>query len=150
MERDRDTTSPRRGRIVMLVDNGVNGDSRVQKTARSAAEAGWDVTLLGVAAEPGQPAWRIGDAEVQLIHVWNHLVHPVLYRRSVRRPLAYPPGRTASARIKTVKAWRSDLELRRARLELARQAGGPRWREVAGKGYLVFPRLAAIFLARLA
>jgi glycogen(starch) synthase len=37
-----------RGRIVMLVDNGVDGDSRVQKTARSAADHGWDVTLLGV------------------------------------------------------------------------------------------------------
>jgi glycogen synthase len=36
-----------RGRIVMLVDNGVHGDSRVQKTAAAAAAAGWDVVLLG-------------------------------------------------------------------------------------------------------
>ena len=43
------TAVPRstRGRVVMLVDNGVEGDSRVQKAARSAAEAGWEVVLLG-------------------------------------------------------------------------------------------------------
>jgi glycosyltransferase involved in cell wall biosynthesis len=51
-------------KIVMLVDNGVEGDSRVQKTARSAAEAGWDVTLLGLG--PHQ-RWTIGDAEVRLV-----------------------------------------------------------------------------------
>lgn len=34
-------------RVVMLVDNAVEGDSRVQKAARSAADAGWDVTLIG-------------------------------------------------------------------------------------------------------
>ena len=43
MEHDRVTESPvrrGRGRVVMLVDNGVEGDSRVQKSAQSAAEAG--------------------------------------------------------------------------------------------------------------
>ena len=44
------TARQTRGRVVMLVDNGVQGDSRVQKTARSAAEAGWDVVLLGIHA----------------------------------------------------------------------------------------------------
>ena len=47
MKRDDATNRGIPGRVVMLVDNGVEGDSRVQKTARSAAEAGWDVTLLG-------------------------------------------------------------------------------------------------------
>lgn len=42
-----------RGRVVMLVDNGVIGDSRVQKAARSAADAGWDVVLLGRAPAGG-------------------------------------------------------------------------------------------------
>lgn len=37
----------------MLVDNGVIGDSRVQKAARSAADAGWDVVLLGRAPAGG-------------------------------------------------------------------------------------------------
>ena len=62
-----------RGRVVMLVDNSVEGDSRVQKTARSAGEAGWDVTLLGCspvdAASPADAAqsWRLGSAEVRLL-----------------------------------------------------------------------------------
>ncbi|OEV10809.1 hypothetical protein AN220_30960, partial [Streptomyces nanshensis] len=43
----RSAPAGRRGRIVMLVCNGVEGDSRVQKTARSAAAAGWEVVLLG-------------------------------------------------------------------------------------------------------
>jgi glycosyltransferase involved in cell wall biosynthesis len=57
-----------RGRIVMLVDNGIRGDSRVQKTARSAADAGWDVTLLGcTTADHGLSAWRLGSAEARLL-----------------------------------------------------------------------------------
>jgi len=52
-------------KIVMLVDNGVDGDSRVQKTARSAAESGWGVTLLGVGAAPR--TWRLGGAEVRVL-----------------------------------------------------------------------------------
>lgn len=40
----------RRGKhIVMLVANGVTGDSRVLKTAHSAQEAGYDVTVIGMA-----------------------------------------------------------------------------------------------------
>jgi glycosyltransferase involved in cell wall biosynthesis len=40
----------RRGKhIAMVVANGVTGDSRVQKTARSAREAGYDVTVIGMA-----------------------------------------------------------------------------------------------------
>ncbi|MEK8143210.1 hypothetical protein NKH18_16640 [Streptomyces sp. M10(2022)] len=47
MEPDSTTGHRSRGRVVMLVDNGVKGDSRVQKAARSAADAGWDVVLFG-------------------------------------------------------------------------------------------------------
>ncbi len=56
-----------RCRIVMLVDNGVEGDSRVQKAARSAAEAGWDVTLLGCSPTGTAHTWQLGDAQVQLL-----------------------------------------------------------------------------------
>ncbi|WP_433732003.1 glycosyltransferase [Actinoplanes sp. CA-051413] len=51
----------------MLVDNGVEGDSRVQKTARSAADAGWDVVLLGCSPTGVAEQWRLGDAEVRLL-----------------------------------------------------------------------------------
>ena len=60
-----------RGRVVMLVDNGIEDDSRVQKAARSAAEAGWDVTLLGCAPVTSHdgPAtsWRLGSAEARVL-----------------------------------------------------------------------------------
>ncbi|RBQ05729.1 glycosyl transferase family 1 [Micromonospora sp. LHW51205] len=51
----------------MLVDNAVEGDSRVQKTARSAADAGWDVTLIGCAHVDAERRWRLGDAEVRVL-----------------------------------------------------------------------------------
>ncbi|MEV0329434.1 glycosyltransferase family 4 protein [Micromonospora echinospora] len=51
----------------MLVDNAVHGDSRVQKAARSAAAAGWDVTLLGRSPDGVPHRWRLGRAEVRLL-----------------------------------------------------------------------------------
>ena len=56
-----------RGRIVMLVDNGVEGDSRVQKQARSAAQAGWDVVLLGRSPDKKTHRWKFGKARVRLV-----------------------------------------------------------------------------------
>lgn len=56
-----------RGRIVMLVDNAVDGDSRVQKTAVSAAEHGWDVILLGISPTGDEKRWKLGGAEVRLL-----------------------------------------------------------------------------------
>ncbi|MFB9358470.1 glycosyltransferase family 4 protein [Actinoplanes nipponensis] len=51
----------------MLVDNGVEGDSRVQKTALSAAGAGWDVVLLGCSPTGATQRWQLGRAEVRLL-----------------------------------------------------------------------------------
>jgi len=56
-----------RGRLVMLVDNRVEGDSRVQKAARSASDAGWDVTLLGCAATGPERTWTLGSATVRVL-----------------------------------------------------------------------------------
>ncbi|MFF7897314.1 glycosyltransferase family 4 protein [Streptomyces sp. NPDC088817] len=129
-----------RGRIVMLVDNGVNGDSRVQKEARSAAEAGWDVVLLGKGKGKKEQTWQIGDAQVRLIHVPGPLSrrrHE--YRRAVvRSPLAYKPGPLGAYRRQKVKAWRADLNVR---LILARQEGS-----VLGRLRLLVPRLVSRLL----
>src|ERR1041385_3113942 len=65
MESTVGTEPVRPARIVMLVDNGVNGDSRVQKTARSAADAGWDVTLIGRSPNGTPQTWKLGGATVQ-------------------------------------------------------------------------------------
>ena len=107
-----------RGRVVMLVDNGVHGDSRVQKEAQSAAAAGWAVTLLGQSPD-GQPqSWLLGGAAVQLVPMPSHLgKRPHEFRRVwLRRPLAYPPTGIAAYRSQRVKAWHLDLEARRAAL----------------------------------
>ncbi|RLK22500.1 glycosyltransferase involved in cell wall biosynthesis [Micromonospora sp. M71_S20] len=41
------SSSARPPRLVVLVANGITGDSRVQKTALAAARDGWDVVLVG-------------------------------------------------------------------------------------------------------
>ncbi|MFC9246456.1 glycosyltransferase family 4 protein [Streptomyces sp. NPDC057136] len=102
-----------RGKIVMLVDNGVNGDSRVQKEARSMAAAGWDVVLLGKSPTKKDQRWQLGDAEVRLLHVptpMHRRRHE--YRRAVlRSPLAYRPGPLAAYRKQRMKAWRTELHI---------------------------------------
>lgn len=114
-----------RGRVVMLVDNSVLGDSRVQKTAGSAAAAGWDVTLLGMMTKPGPTTWRIGDAEVRLVKVPRHLAHHRRRRRApLRRPLAYRPGGIVTTRIAAINAWKKDIQTRRAVMTLAQPDGG--------------------------
>jgi len=102
------------GRVVMLVDNNVDDDSRVQKAARSAAERGWDVVLLGRAST--QPrTWMIGNAEVRLLPMTPTLGkrRHEFRRRWLIAPLAYPPTGVAARRAADIKAWRADLALRR-------------------------------------
>lgn len=129
-----------RGRIVMLVDNGVNGDSRVQKEARSAAEAGWDVVLLGKGRGTREQSWEIGNARVRLLPVPGPMArrrHE--YRRAVlRSPLAYKPGPLAAYRRQKIKAWRADLNIR---LILAQQEGS-----FISRLRLLSPRFASRFV----
>lgn len=108
-----------RGRIVMLVDNGVHGDSRVQKTAQSAAEAGWDVTLLGRSPNGADQHWKLGLAEVRLVRTPALLAQPAsTFRRPLLRPFAYPPTGVAARRRQEVRARRADLDVRRAALRI--------------------------------
>ncbi|MET8909723.1 glycosyltransferase family 4 protein [Micromonospora sp. NPDC004551] len=132
---------PTRGRVVMLVDNGVHGDSRVQKAARSAAEAGWEVILVGILkSATAEETWRLGDAEVRLIRVPRRLPHPVTYRRALlRRPLAYKPGPEPKRKLNKLKARRDDLNFRLSEIKVARRGGGARWAELAGKARLASP-----------
>lgn len=134
-----------RGRIVMLVDNGVNGDSRVQKQAVSAAEAGWDVTLLGKSPTSSEQSWRLGGATVRLLPVPKQLARRrhELRRGGLRRPFAYPPGKLAAAREQQLQAWRVDLRFRRALLRRKRAAGGSRFSIGMAAAGLLVPRLAA-------
>ncbi len=118
----RSAPAGRRGRIVMLVCNGVEGDSRVQKTARSAAAAGWEVVLLGRSPDGRPASWRLGGAQVRLLPVPTPLDCPprTARRPLLTRPLAYRPA-TAPYRAQRVKAWRDELRTRRAALAAGRR-----------------------------
>jgi glycosyltransferase involved in cell wall biosynthesis len=109
----------------MLVHNRVKGDSRVQKVARSAAEAGWDVVLLGRSPDRQEHSWLEGKANVRLVPVpspLNRRRHD--FRRPwLRGPLAYPPTGIAAHRMQWVKAWRADLRVRGALLAGATRSG---------------------------
>ncbi len=109
---------PKPARLVMLVDNGVNGDSRVQKTARSAAEHGWEVILLGRSPNGRPQSWQLGDAEVRLLRMASPLKarRHEFRRRWVIAPLAYPPTGIAEQRSQAMRAWKIDLKVRRALL----------------------------------
>lgn len=117
-------TSPR---VVMLVDNDVRRDSRVQKTALSMADRGWEVFLLGTLPR-GQrniPArWRIGEARVRLIKVLARPRARRQLRAWLQNPLAYPTLRHARHREARVAGARADLLARRLG-EAAQIGAGP-------------------------
>lgn len=99
----------------MVVGNFVDGDSRVQKTARSVAAAGWDVVLLGRAKGDTREEYTIGDARV--IHVPLRMTaqtyrkdHPP---RGVAGRLGYRSGEQARMRVDARRALRADLEVER-------------------------------------
>lgn len=98
----------------MLVDNGVRNDSRVQKTARSAAEAGWEVILFGISPTSEIETWNIGAAEVRLVPKPGPLARRRQDRKGLRyrSPLAYRSTQVAEYRQQQVKAWRADLKFR--------------------------------------
>ncbi|MEV0097108.1 glycosyltransferase family 4 protein [Streptomyces sp. NPDC050738] len=115
MDQARNAERPRgRGRVVMLVDNAVNGDSRVQKSARTMAEAGWDVILLGQSPDRRTRSWQLGEAEVRLIPVPARLgrLRHQLRHPGWRRPFAYRTAEMAHQRVQRAKAWRADLRVR--------------------------------------
>ena len=111
-----------RGRIVMLVDNNVTPDSRVQKQARSAADRGWDVTLLGHKRGTGRTRWKLGKAKVQLVEVGTGLAKQANLMRGghLRSPLAYHGRDLAAYRVQRLKARKADLSVRRAAARLER------------------------------
>ena len=112
-----------RGRIVMLVDNEVRFDSRVQKEAASAAERGREVVLLGKPRHQRDAAtWPIGRAKARTISV-----PPIMGRRNqenrrglFRSPFAYPQEKIASYRTQQIKAWKADVRFRAAALSTRR------------------------------
>lgn len=118
--------------VVMIVDNPITGDSRVQKQAMSMAERGWRVTLVGRRPKADSPKRKqFGEIPAQLVFVEKRVGHlPKLERSTLlRNPLAYGTHRKqrfadamashaiaeARMRIDSLKQSGSDVGLRRYR-----------------------------------
>src|SRR6185295_6536292 len=86
-------------------------DSRVQKQARSAAAAGFDVILLGLAKTGPGRSWPLGGAEARLVP----FATPLARRRNEFRrnwlvaPFAYPKTNVAEHRRQWVRARESGI-----------------------------------------
>jgi glycogen(starch) synthase len=100
-----------RPRIVMLVNNAVRVDSRVQKQARSIAGLGWDVTLLGTSPDKRTYEGTLGEAQVLLLPLVAGLhQRPHEFRGAwLRDPLAYPPGPKAHWMHQYMQAQRAEV-----------------------------------------
>jgi glycogen(starch) synthase len=123
------------GRVVMVVANQIDGDSRVQKSAQSMAEEGWEVHLVGLTT--GQPKhYRHGDVEYHKIPVPKMNAPKTLRNRlsRLRYPLAYPSSLRANHRQTRIKVERIELEA-------SRDEAGRGGRD----GLLRVPRLARRF-----
>ncbi|MGL4174371.1 MAG: glycosyltransferase [Actinomycetota bacterium] len=115
----------RLGRVVMIVDNVIDGDSRVQKTAVSIADAGWDVTLIGRSATGRRQDSTLGRAAVIKLPM-PYALHGYRRRapgRSLRWPLAYRSTEVAIHRRACVEARMRYLRTRRAKLSILRKKG---------------------------
>jgi glycosyltransferase involved in cell wall biosynthesis len=99
----------------MVVDNHVDGDSRVQKVARSAAAAGWDVVLVGRSRTSEVVSYDLGGAEVRLIPVPMTLLSTPqrVPGRRWRWPLAYASRERSTYRARRIDGTKARLVERR-------------------------------------
>ncbi|GAA2294634.1 hypothetical protein GCM10009853_058290 [Glycomyces scopariae] len=104
-----------RGRVVMLVDTTIDGDSRVQKAAASMAGAGWDVHLIGRTDARKGDRYDLGGATVH-----RRPLPPLPPRKNLRQmiapwrfPLAYPNNVLAARHWERQRMDAGDAEQRR-------------------------------------
>ncbi|NYI08473.1 glycosyltransferase family 4 protein [Allostreptomyces psammosilenae] len=132
-------------RVAMLVGNGVRGDSRVQKVARSMADRGWEIVLFGRSATGRTERFVIGRASVLLLPVPR--VVSGYDRARVRRPLPDPAVRAAYREARALlarwDAWdsggRGDALRAASRGWLARHPAADALAAVLGSGPLAGP-----------
>ncbi|MFC3492402.1 glycosyltransferase family 4 protein [Glycomyces rhizosphaerae] len=106
-------------RVVMVVPNRIDGDSRVQKAAASIAAAGWETHLIGVSVTGKQEPYEQDGATIHKIPL-PKMDPPRSLRRHVaafRFPFAYSDIERAKRRERHVKAARLELD--------ALRGGGP-------------------------
>jgi len=110
-----------RARVVMVVPNRIDGDSRVQKAAASMAAAGWETHLIGVSVTGAQDPYVQDGATIHKIPL-PKMDPPRSLRRHVaawRFPFAY---------IDIARARKREWHVKAARLELDALRGGTRAR----------------------
>lgn len=113
-------------RVVMLVDNTIDGDSRVQKAAKSMADHGWEVHLIGRAEGVKGSRFALGGATAhrRVVRNWPGL-RPLRQRLArVRFPFAHATVAKAELEWEHRRTLRTDLAQRRLRAAL--RAGGRR------------------------
>lgn len=115
--------------IAILVDNFIEGDSRVQKTAASMAERGWKVTLVGRRRKDAGPLRRmVADLPAITVFVRGDAASPKQVDRPTwyRSPLAYGSARKQVHRVAMSEA---EIVARRFDIDRAKVEGsdsGPR------------------------
>ena len=126
MGQDRSESAPaRRPRIVLVVDNHVTVDSRVQKTARAAADSGYDTVILGRSTTHDRIETEVGGVRTILVVAPRHLAAQLTIEPSRgRRWFAYPTRERARDRSRRLTAMRAG-QLGRT-LELRSGPMGPR------------------------
>ena len=106
------TPSDHKPRVVMLVGNFVDGDSRVQKEARYAAAAGWDTYLVGRSPSGRREEYALGGATVvraaeTMTATRYRASHP--HRRGLRGLSAYRSAELSRARHQRQRLRQRDL-----------------------------------------
>lgn len=99
-------------RVVMVVPNRIEGDSRVQKAAASIAAAGWETHLVGVSVTGRKQRYDQDGARIHKIPL-PKLDPPLSLRRvagALRFPLSYRDAARAKQRGGHVRAARYELE----------------------------------------
>lgn len=126
---DRPPVSESRGRVVMIVDNSIEGDSRVQKAAATVADAGWEVLLLGRAPKASTgDEFRVGRASARRVPVPYTLhAHPIRHPSGWRWPLAYRSNEQRLYAARKIQVQGTELRFRRAGARLAREQEAVGW-----------------------
>ncbi|WP_205326798.1 glycosyltransferase family 4 protein [Glycomyces sp. YM15] len=113
-------------RVVMLVDNGIDGDSRVQKAAASMAGHGWDVHLIGLAPGNKTSRFELGGATAyrRVVKNWPGL-RPLRQRLAgLRFPFSYASLAKAELEWERRRVIRTELAQRRLHAELRAEGRG--------------------------
>lgn len=83
--------------LAVVVNNDITGDSRVLKTAISAARAGWDVTLIGRSTGRARQESRLGPIRVVRLPLVRTLHDRYEATRRARWAMEIAPSRLADA-----------------------------------------------------